>query len=119
MKTLKVTLLSGLALLAVGCSTNEPTVNTATQIVTLENGKQYSVPEGSSYTKAPVTDKAIARYTELGVKDCQKGDITWEMYSVADSLNAVMRKGSKEEGVAIIEKAAKDGTMGCASPLAN
>ncbi len=47
-------------------------------MVTLENGKQYSVPEGSVYTKAPVTDKAIQRYTELGVKDCQIGDITWE-----------------------------------------
>ena len=119
MKVLKVTLLSGLALLAVGCTTNEPTVNTTKQIVTLENGKKYSVPEGSSYTKAPVTEKAIKRYTELGVKDCQNGDITWEMYSVADSLNAVMRKGTKEEGLAVIEKAAKEGTMGCASPISN
>lgn len=119
MKALNITLLSGLALLAVGCSTNEPTVNITNQIVTLDNGKKYSVPEGSSYTKAPVTDKAIARYTELGVKDCQSGDITWEMYSVADSLNAVMRKGTKEEGIAVIEKAAKEGTMGCSSPLSN
>ena len=119
MKTLKVTIVSGLALLVVGCSTNEPAMTTENQIVTLENGKKYSVPVGSSYTKAPVTDKAIARYTELGVKDCQKGDITWEMYSVADSLNASMRKGTKEEGLAIVKKAAKDGTMGCASPLSN
>jgi len=117
MRALKVTLLSGMALLAVGCTTNEPTVNTTKQTVTLENGKQYSVPEGSSYTKAPVTDKAIQRYTELGVKDCQNGDITWEMYSVANSLNEVMREGSKEEGLAIIEKAAKEGTVGCASSL--
>ena len=111
MKALKVTLLSGMALLLVGCSTNEP------QVVTLANGKQYSVPEGSVYTKAPVTDKAIQRYTELGVKDCQNGDITWEEQSVADRINAVMRTGTKEEGLAIIEKAAKEGTIGCASPL--
>ena len=119
MNTLKVTLVAGLALLVVGCSTNEPAMKPENQIVTLDNGKKYSVPVGSSYTKAPVTDKAIARYTELGVKDCQKGDITWEMYSVADSLNEVMRKGTKDEGLAIVKKAAKEGTMGCASPLEN
>lgn len=111
MKALKVTLLSTIAVLVTGCSTNEP------QVVTLDNGKQYSVPEGSVYTKAPVTDKAIKRYTELGVKDCQSGDITWEDKSVAESINAVMREGTKEEGLAIVKKAAKDGTMGCASPL--
>ncbi len=113
MKALKLTLLSGMALLVVGCSTHEP------KVVTLENGKQYSVPEGSVYTKAPVTDKAIQRYTELGVKDCQIGDITWEDKSVADSLNTVMREGTKEEGIAVVEKAAKEGTMGCASPISN
>ncbi|RLA69366.1 MAG: hypothetical protein DRG09_05900 [Epsilonproteobacteria bacterium] len=119
MKALKVTLLSGVALLVVGCSTNEPTVNTTKQIVTLENGKQYSVPQGSSYTKAPVTDKVIKRYTELGVKDCQNGDITWETESVASSINKVLRTGSKDEGLAIYRKAAKEGTVGCSSPLSN
>ena len=108
MKALKLTLLSGIAVLAVGCSTYEPTVNTTKQIVTLENGKQYSVPEGSSYTKAPVTDKVIQRYTEFGVEGCQNGDITWEAQNVADSINEVMRTGSKEEGIAIYEKAAKE-----------
>ncbi len=119
MKALNVTLISGLALLVIGCSTSEPTVNTTKQIVTLENGKQYSVPTGSSYTKAPVTDKHIQRYTEFGVKECKNGDITWEMYSVADAINVVMRSGTKEGGLTIYEKAAKEGTIGCASPLSN
>jgi len=117
MKALKITLLSGIALLLAGCNTNEPTLNTTKQIVTLENGKRYSVPEGSTYTKAPVTEKAIQRYTELGVKGCQNGDITWEAQSVADSINKVMRSGTKEEGLTIIEKAAIEGTIGCSSPL--
>ena len=111
MKALNVTLISGLALLVIGCSTNEP------QVVTLDNGKQYSVPTGSSYTKAPVTDKVIQRYTEFGVTECESGDITWEEQKVADAINEVMRNGSKEEGLAIYEKAAKEGTIGCASPL--
>ena len=119
MKALNVTLISGLALLVIGCSTNEPTVNTANETVTLENGKQYSVPTGSSYTKAPVTDKVIQRYTEFGVEDCENGDITWETQSVADSINEVMRSGTKEGGLAIYEKAAQEGTIGCASPLSN
>ena len=119
MNALQVTLISGLALLVIGCSTNEPTVNTIKQTVTLDNGKQYSVPTGSSYTQAPVTDKVIQRYTEFGVKGCGNGDITWEMYSVADAINVVMRSGTKEGGAAIYEKAAKEGTIGCASPLSN
>ena len=119
MKALNVTLISGLALLVIGCSTNEPTVNTANETVTLENGKQYSVPAGSSYTKAPVTDKVIQRYTEFGVTGCKSGDITWEEQKVADAINAVMRNGSKDEGLAIYEKAAKEGTIGCSSPLSN
>ena len=118
MKMLKVCVLSGLAVLFVGCSTNEPSVNTAKQIVTLENGKQYSVPVGASYTKAPVTKRVIKRYTEMGVSGCQDGDITWEMYSVANKINAIMREGAaKEEGIAIYKKAAKEGTVGCASPV--
>jgi len=114
---LKVAVLSGLAVLVAGCSTNEPSVNTAKQIVTLENGKQYSVPVGASYTKGPVTKGVIKRYTEMGVPGCQEGDITWEMYSVANAINAVMREGTKDEGITIIEKAAKEGTIGCASPV--
>lgn len=104
-------------LLIVGCSTNEPAPSTKNEIVTLDNGKQYSVPVGSIYTKAPVTQKAIARYTELGVKECENGDITWEDKSVSERINGIMRNGTKEEGVSIIEKAAKEGTIGCASPL--
>ncbi len=98
---------------------NLHSIQSKQKIVTLENGKRYSVPEGSSYTKAPVTDKAIQRYTELGVKGCQNGDITWEAQSVADSINEVMRAGTKEEGLTIIKKAAKEGTMGCSSPLSD
>jgi hypothetical protein len=119
MKLLGISLLSGVALLLAGCSTNEPAINTTKEIVTLDNAKHYSVPEGSSYTKAPVTDKAIQRYTELGVKDCHNGDITWEDKSVAESINEVMRTGTKEEGLNIIKKAAKEGTIGCSSPLAD
>lgn len=117
MKVLQITLLAGVALLWTGCSTHEPRVDATKKIVTLDNGKQYSVPVESSYTKSPVTDKVIARYTELGVKGCQNGDITWEEISVAESINTVMREGTKEEGLAIIKKAAKEGTVGCASPL--
>lgn len=105
------------AVMMAGCSTNEPAPSTKNEIVTLENGKRYSVPVGSIYTKAPVTKRAIARYTELGVKGCQDGDITWEDQTVSESINSMMRNGTKEEGVAIVQKAAKEGTIGCASPL--
>lgn len=117
MKIIEMAMIATVAVLVVGCSTNEPTPNTKNEIVTLENGKQYSVPAGAIYTKAPVTEKAIARYTELGVKGCENGDITWEDKSVSESINSIMRNGTKEEGVSIIQKAAKEGTIGCASAL--
>jgi len=120
MKVLKISLLTGVVLVLAGCSANEPTMNTEKKIVTLDNGKRYSVPVGSIYTKAPVTDKAIQRYTQLGVKGCQNGDITWEEERVADNINEVMRRGKiKGEGIAIYKKAAKEGHIGCSSPLSD
>jgi len=118
MKIVQITLLAGAALLWTGCSTTEePSVNSANHIVTLENGKKYSVPVGSIYTKAPVTKKAIQRYIELGVKNCKDGDITWEEKNLADSINEIMRRGTKEEGLSLYKKAAKAGTVGCAGAL--
>ena len=85
--------------------------------VKLSDGKSYSVPVGSSYTNRAVDDKVIAFYQRVGLSDCRKGDITWENAEVADDINAIMRSGSREEGVEVYEKAAYKGQIGCASPL--
>ncbi len=119
MKIVQITLLAGVALLWTGCSSTEPSVSSASteHVVTLDNGKQYSVPVGTIYTQSPVTKKVIQRYTELGVKDCKNGDITWETKNLADNINEVMRNGSKDEGLVLYKEAAKVGTVGCASPI--
>lgn len=117
MKIVNIVVSSGLTLLLVGCATKGHSINTANHTISLENGKKYIVPVGSSYTKEPVTKGVIKRYTELGVKNCNMGDITWETKSVAEALNNAMREGTKDQGIAIIREAAKEGTIGCASAI--
>ena len=106
-----------LAFIVVGCGTQEPMINIVKKNVVELDGKKYAVPEGTNYTRQAVTPKAIKFYQSIGVKDCQNGDITWEEKKTADTINTIMRTGTKDEGVAVYKKAAAEGKVGCAHPL--
>ena len=116
MKKVQYVLGLGVSLLLVGCM-GSPTVSTSNmQTVTLEDGKSYKVPVGAVYTKAAVTSQMIQFYKTWGV-DCKNGDITWEDPSIANKINKIMRSGTKQEGIEMYVEAAKDGEIGCSSPL--
>ena len=116
-KKLHVVLGVGMSLLMVGCM-ESPTVSMdKMQVVKLENGKSYKIPVGAVYTKDAVTPQAINFYKVMGVSNCKNGDITWEDPVIADRINKIMRGGTKQEGITMYVEAAKEGTIGCSSPL--
>lgn len=119
MTELKFMVGAGLALLLIGCTNNQPSPDLSkTEIKTID-GKQYSIPQGTTPSRYAVDSKVIKRYQEFGVSDCKDGDITWEDQQTEDAINAVMRDGKKSEGIAIYKKAASEGRIGCASPLSD
>lgn len=118
MKKLQYVVGMGASFLLLGCMGSKSSVSpTQMHTVKLENGKQYRVPVGAIYTKSPVTPQAVQFYTVMGVSMCKNGDITWEDPSIADRINKIMRSGTKQEGIEMYVKAAKNNEIGCASPL--
>ena len=117
MKKLQYDLGMGISLLMVGCMESPTISQTNTHIVKLDNGKQYKIPVGAVYTKDAVTPQAINFYKVMGVSNCKNGDITWEDPIIADRINKIMRGGTKQEGITMYVEAAKEGTIGCSSPL--
>ena len=102
--------------LFVGCTSTGPSFNTNdTVVVKTIDGKSYTIPKGTNHTREAVTPKVIKRYTEFGVSNCKDGDITWEEEAFAESINNIMRNGTKEDGIALYRKAASEGKIGCAS----
>lgn len=109
-------LLAVISSLFTGCTGTEPTFNTNdTMVVTGTDGKKYTIPKGTSYTREAVTPQVIKRYTEFGVRYCKEGDITWEEQKTAEAINNILRSGTKEEGITLYRKAASEGKIGCAS----
>jgi hypothetical protein len=119
MRRMKFMMSAGFALLLMGCSNNQPSFDPSNKEMKTVDGKHYMVPAGASASSYAVDSKVIKRYQEFGVNDCQDGDITWEDQKTADAINEVMRSGKKSEGIAIYEKAASEGKIGCASPLSD
>jgi len=117
MKKLQYALGMGISLLLVGCMESPTVSQTQTHIIKLDNGKEYKIPVGAVYTRDAVTPQAIKFYKVMGVHNCKNGDITWEDPSVADRINKIMRSGTKQEGITMYVEAAKEGTIGCSSPL--
>jgi len=118
MKKLQYLVGVSVSFMMLGCMGSKPSVSMEkAHKVTLENGKQYLVPVGAVYTKAPVTAQALQFYTVMGVSNCKYGDITWEAPGIANKINKIMRSGTKQEGIEMYVKAAKNKEIGCASPL--
>ena len=115
---MKYTLVASLAVMTMGYASTEATIAPTMKTVKLDNGNQYMVPEGASYTKAPVTHKAVDVYKKLGLTECAYGDITWEYEGVADKVNEMLRDGASADAVLAFNKqAAGMGHIGCASAL--
>ncbi len=116
---LKFMLATVFALVFVGCSNNQSSVDITKKEIKIIDGKHYMVPAGASTSSYAVNSKVIKRFQDFGVSDCQEGDITWEDQKVANAINEVMRNGKKSEGITIYTKAADEGRIGCASPLSD
>ena len=85
--------------------------NTTVQVV---DGKSYHIPQGA--TPSPYVDaKVIAFYQKLGLTECKDGDITWEEEKAKEEMSVAISKGDKS----IYAQLAKDGRIGCATPIAN
>ena len=118
MRKLQYMVSVGASFMLLGCMGSQSSVSPAKMhTVKLQNGKQYTVPVGAVYTKAPVTPQAVQFYKVMGVSTCKNGDITWEDPSIAKKINKIMRSGTKQEGIEMYVEAAKNNEIGCASPL--
>lgn len=115
-KIVNIGLVAGLTLFIVGCSAISNKIKLKNQQTVLVEDKKYVVPYGVIHTNAPVTNKAIDFYKKIGIKECHYGDITWEDKVTAEAINKIMRRGTKEEGIALYTQAAKEGRVGCSSP---
>lgn len=108
----------GALLVVTGCTGSQPAFDPAnTEVVQTINGMYYSVPKGTTHTREAVTPKVINFYQKIGVRHCRVGDITWEEAKTSEQINQILRGGTKEEGIALYKRAAKEGKIGCASPL--
>ena len=99
-------------LLATGCSSNQPDFDPSDTKVVSVKGKSYHIPKGA-HVSPYVDDKVIAFYQKIGLSDCKKGDITWEEESAKEEMGVAIGKGDRS----IYAKLAKQGRIGCASPL--
>lgn len=97
-----------------GCNNNQPTFDQNHTEMQIVDGKSYNIPLGAN--PSPYVDtKVIKFYQELGLTHCKEGDITWEAESAKDEMNAAIGKGDK----GVYQKLAKEGRIGCASPIAS
>ena len=99
-------------LLATGCSSNQPDFDPSDTTVVSVKGKSYNIPKGA-HVSPYVDDKVIAFYQTIGLSDCKKGDITWEEESATEEMGVAIGKGDRS----IYAKLAKQGRIGCASPI--
>ncbi|BAF72192.1 hypothetical protein [Sulfurovum sp. NBC37-1] len=105
---------SATLLLVTACSTNQPAFNPADTTVVSVKGKSYNIPKGA-HPSPYVDDKVIEFYQKIGLKSCRKGDMTWEEEKAKEEMGIAISKGDKS----IYKKLAKEGRIGCASPIAS
>jgi PBP1b-binding outer membrane lipoprotein LpoB len=100
-------------LLMTGCTANQPSFDPSNTVVEVVDGKSYNIPQGAH--PSPYVDaKVIAFYQKIGLTECKEGDITWEEEKAKEEMNVAISKGDKS----VYKKLAKEGRIGCASPIA-
>lgn len=111
-KTVLVSTMAAAGFLMLGCSSNQPAFDSGDTVVEVVNGKSYNIPKGAH--PSPYVDaKVIKFYKEIGLSDCQDGDITWEEEKAKEEMGIAISKGDK----GIYKKLAKENRIGCASPI--
>ncbi len=101
-------------ILATACSTNQPAFDPSDTTVVSVKGKSYNIPKGA-HPSPYVDDKVIEFYQKIGLKECKKGDMTWEEDTAKEEMGIAISKGDRS----IYKKLAKEGRIGCASPIAS
>jgi len=105
---------AGLALLLMaGCTTNQPSFDPSNTAVEVVDGKSYNIPQGA-HASPYVDAKVIKFYQKIGLTECKEGDITWEEDKAKEEMGVAISKGDK----GIYKKLAKEGRIGCVSPIA-
>jgi len=94
-------------LLATGCSTNQPSFDPSDTTVVSVKGKSYNIPKGA-HPSPYVDDKVIEFYQKIGLKECKKGDMTWEEDRAKEEMGVAISKGDRS----IYKKLAKEGRIG-------
>ncbi len=113
MTKIKLISAAGFALLLMtGCATNQPSFDPSDTAVEVVDGKSYNIPKGAH--PSPYVDaKVIKFYQKVGLTECKEGDITWEEEKAKEEMNVAIGKGDRS----IYKKLAKEGRIGCSSPI--
>ena len=109
----RISFLALLAILTTGCSSTQPTFDPSVTVTKVIEGKQYKVPQGAKVIPHVATKKEIDFYKRSGVKNCKMGDVIWEENGTGDKVAEAIRHGD----ATIHAKLAKEGKIGCASPI--
>jgi len=95
-----------------GCVNNQPSFDPNSTELRVINGKSYNIPVGAE--PSPYVDaKVIKFYKEIGLSECKEGDITWEESTAKNEMSVAIKNGNKD----IYRILAKEGRIGCASPI--
>jgi len=95
-----------------GCM-GQPEFNPNTTEVHVVDGKLFNVPTGAIPSPHAATQKEINFFKKSGVKNCHYGDILWEAPSAQRRIDEAIKTGNPD----IHKTLAKEGKIGCASPL--
>ena len=95
-----------------GCSATQPSFDPLDTVVKVVDGKSYNIPKGAEPSPY-VDDKVIAFYQKIGLDECKQGDMTWEEAQAKEEMSSAIAKGDR----GVYKKLAKEGRIGCASPI--
>jgi hypothetical protein len=110
---MKKYIFSSIALLVlIGCDKATPFDPTQLTSVVVDN-KTFNIPSGAIASPHIANKKEIDFFKKSGVSNCQYGDITWE----APSASQMIAKAIKNGDSTIHAKLAKEGKIGCATPI--
>ena len=96
-----------------GCSTSQPSADTAQAEMRVIDGKRFAVPAGATTSAHLATDKEIEFYKKSGVEGCQKGDVIWDAKGAQEQIAKAIKEGNPN----IHKTLAKQGLIGCAHPV--
>lgn len=113
MKHLKSIFIIGSTIfLFTGCFNNQPSFDSNNTELRVIDGKYYNIPLGA--IPSPYVDaKVIKFYQEIGLNKCKENDITWEEKNAKNDMSIAIRNGDKD----IYRRLAKEGRIGCVSPI--